>query len=44
VDDVAAAVGVAPEQVLHDFPRHLGFTPADLLDDILTTQPLPVLL
>ena len=39
---MAAAVGVAPEEVLHDLQCYLGFSPADLRDDTLTTQPLSV--
>jgi methylphosphotriester-DNA--protein-cysteine methyltransferase len=42
VVEVASAVGVEPEQLLRDFRRCLGFTPADLLDDVLTTRPRSV--
>lgn len=42
VDEVASAVGVAPEHLLGDFRRYLGSTPDDLLDDILITGPLSV--
>lgn len=42
VDDVASAVGVPPEHLLRDFRRYLGFTPADLLDDVVTPGPLSV--
>jgi hypothetical protein len=37
-DDVASAISVAAEHVLRDFRRYLGFTPADLLDDVLTAS------
>ena len=41
-DDVASAVAMAPEDLVPDFHHHLGFTPADLLDDVRSTGPLSI--
>jgi transcriptional regulator GlxA family with amidase domain len=39
VRDVASAVEVTSERLLRDFRYYLGFTPADLLDDVLAGVP-----
>jgi methylphosphotriester-DNA--protein-cysteine methyltransferase len=34
VTDVAAAAEVEPSQLIRDFHRYLGFTPAEFLEDV----------
>ena len=38
----ASAIGVASEQVVRVVRRYLGFTPADLLDDLHAARELSV--
>jgi hypothetical protein len=39
VQDVGAAVEVTPERLLRDFCYCVGFTPTDLVEDILAGGP-----